>query len=134
MCGICGFTGPPRPDALAAMLTAMQHRGPDDEGVHETPSGSLGARRLAIIDVAGGRQPVLSEDGRVAAVLNGEIYNHSELRAWLERRGHRLRSGADTEVLPHLYEELGVELTAVLDGMFALAIWEGTRERLLLAR
>lgn len=134
MCGICGFTGPAKPSLVSAMLGQLHHRGPDDEGLFATPGCTLGIRRLAIIDVAGGHQPVLNEDERVGAVLNGEIYNYRELRKVLERRGHRFRSASDAEVLPHLYEEYGAGLFSLLRGMFAIAIWDDRSERLLLAR
>jgi asparagine synthase (glutamine-hydrolysing) len=134
VCGICGFTGPPLPSTVSKMLNQLHHRGPDDEGLFESPVCTLGVRRLAIIDVAGGHQPVLNEDHRVSAVMNGEIYNYRDLRRTLERRGHRFRSETDTEVLPHLYEEYGSGLVSLLRGMFAFAIWDASRERLLLAR
>src|SRR5215218_1532115 len=116
------------------MLSTLEHRGPDDLGTFVSPEASLGARRLAIIDVAEGHQPALSEDGRVAAVLNGEIYNYRELRGLLDRRGHNFRAASDTEVLPHLYEEFDVAMTALLRGMFAIVIWDEQRRRLVLAR
>jgi asparagine synthase (glutamine-hydrolysing) len=134
MCGICGLVGSARERELGPMLELMEHRGPDDLGTFVSPHASIGARRLAIVDVPGGHQPALSEDGQIAAVLNGEIYNHVELRAALERRGHRLGSRSDTEVLPHLYEEYGPSLTSLLEGMFALAIWDERARRLVLAR
>ncbi|HVE68527.1 MAG TPA: asparagine synthase (glutamine-hydrolyzing), partial [Solirubrobacteraceae bacterium] len=134
MCGICGFSGPPDSERLAAMLRLLEHRGPDAEGVHETAIASVGARRLAIIDVHGGRQPALNEDGTIAAVLNGEIYNHRELRLLLQRRGHELTAESDTAVLPHLYEEFGPAFTTMLEGMFAVAICDERNERLVLAR
>ena len=120
--------------AIAPMLEAMRHRGPDDEGVLALEDAILGARRLAIIDPAGGRQPVRDEDDRVGAALNGEIYNHVALRRDLEGRGHRLRSHCDTEVLPHLYEEMGDGMLALLRGMFAIAVWDSRQRRGLLAR
>jgi len=116
------------------MVSAMAHRGPDGAYLWSDGEIALGMRRLAIVDVAGGHQPVLSEDGAIVAVLNGEIYNYRELRRVLEARGHRFRSQVDTEVLPHLYEEYGSGLVSLLRGMFALAIWDGRKERLLLAR
>jgi asparagine synthase (glutamine-hydrolysing) len=134
MAGICGIVGAPRPDILASMLALLEHRGPDGEGTYSTDGSILGARRLALVDVAGGFQPALSEDEAVAAILDGEIYNFVELRSLLERRGHAFRSSCDAEVLPHLYEEFGKELTAVINGMFAIAIWDNRRRRLLLAR
>jgi asparagine synthase (glutamine-hydrolysing) len=134
MCGICGHVGPPRPELVARMLSLLEHRGPDDEGVHSTDDATIAVRRLAIIDPAGGHQPALSEDTQIAAVLNGELYNYRDLRDLLERKGHRFRSESDTEILPHLYEEFGVEFLSLLRGMFALAVWDGRERRLLLAR
>jgi asparagine synthase (glutamine-hydrolysing) len=114
----------------------MHHRGPDDEGIYIDPIGDvgLGARRLSIIDIAGGHQPVANEDGTVRAVLNGEIYNHLALGERLRERGHRFTSKSDTEVLVHAYEEFGDELVHAIEGMFAFAVWDGRRRRLLLAR
>jgi asparagine synthase (glutamine-hydrolysing) len=118
------------------MCARMVHRGPDDEGSYvDSGSGfALGARRLSIIDVAGGHQPVSNEDGTVWAVLNGEIYNHPALQRYLEQRGHRLGSRTDTEVLVHLYEEYGDALVDALEGMFAFAVWDCARGKLVLAR
>lgn len=118
------------------MNRALVHRGPDDEGSYVDPGGglALGARRLSVIDVEGGHQPLGNEDGTVWAVLNGEIYNHRELRDGLRRRGHVLTTGTDTEVLVHLYEERGPALVHSLEGMYAFAIWDRARRRLLLAR
>jgi asparagine synthase (glutamine-hydrolysing) len=118
------------------MTAAMRHRGPDDEGIHCDPEAGvcLGVRRLSIIDVAHGRQPVGNEDGSIWAVLNGELYNHPTLKDRLRGRGHRLASEADTAVLPHLYEEYGRDLVHALEGMFALAIWDARSKRLLVAR
>jgi asparagine synthase (glutamine-hydrolysing) len=118
------------------MCAAMHHRGPDDEGVHtDGETGvSIGMRRLSIIDVEGGHQPICNEDRSVWVVCNGEIYNHPRLRAELQRRGHRFATSSDTEVLVHLYEEYGEDLVQALDGMFAFALWDERRGRLLLAR
>jgi len=134
MCGICGRTDDPAATAVRAMNEAMRHRGPDDEGVYTDGEAgvSIGARRLSVIDVEGGHQPVTNEGGTIWAVLNGEIYNHPRLQAMLRERGHRLASGSDTEVLVHLYEEYGADLVHALEGMFAFAIWD-SRERTLLA-
>ncbi|GIF10088.1 asparagine synthase (glutamine-hydrolyzing) [Actinoplanes teichomyceticus] len=136
MCGIAGWATPddPDPEVVAAMLAALAHRGPDGEGRHVGAGIALGMRRLAIVDVAGGAQPVFSEDGTVVAVLNGEIYNHGRLRADLLARGHRLASGSDSECLVHLYEEHGDDLVRHLHGMFAFAIWDAPARRLLLGR
>ena len=116
------------------MCDAIRHRGPDDAGYLRRGDVALGMRRLSIIDVGGGRQPIGNEDGTVQVVFNGEIYNFQEIRARLERSGHRFRTGADTEVLVHLYEERGDALVDDLRGMFAFALWDGRRERLLIAR
>lgn len=118
------------------MNAAMVHRGPDDGGAHtsEALEMAIGARRLSIIDVAGGHQPICNEDGTIWAVLNGEIYNHPALQALLRRRGHTLRSLTDTEVLVHLYEEYGDDLVHALEGMFAFAVLDERRGRLLVAR
>jgi asparagine synthase (glutamine-hydrolysing) len=118
------------------MNRVLRHRGPDDEGRYLDPETglALGARRLSIIDVEGGHQPLSNEDGSVWAALNGEIYNHPALREQLLERGHDLRSRTDTEVLVHLYEDLGDELVDELEGMYAFAIWDRRRRRLLIVR
>jgi asparagine synthase (glutamine-hydrolysing) len=139
MCGIAGIVDrdaerPPEEDLVRAMAGLLAHRGPDDEGFHLEPGAALGMRRLSIIDVAGGRQPVYAEDGRVGVVFNGEIYNHLGLRAGLEARGHIFKTRADTEVIVHGYEVYGDAVVERLHGMFALAVWDGRRRRLLLAR
>jgi asparagine synthase (glutamine-hydrolysing) len=134
VCGICGSVGRPDLDAVRRMATAMVHRGPDDENYYADEQVALGFRRLAIIDVAGGRQPLSNEDGSIQVVFNGEIYNHRELRARLEANGHRLKTGSDGEVLAHLYEEHGDSLVDDLNGIFAFAVWDRRRNRLLLAR
>jgi asparagine synthase (glutamine-hydrolysing) len=138
MCGIAGFLrtdgAPAEETRLASMLARLVHRGPDDEGRHVAGPVALGTRRLSIIDVAGGHQPLSSEDGQVWAALNGEIYNYRELRAELEAAGHRFATGSDTETLVHLYEEHGDGFLARLNGMFGLALWDARRRRLLLAR
>ena len=104
------------------MAATMVHRGPDDEGYHRAPGVGLAMRRLSIIDVEGGHQPIANEDGSVIAVLNGELYNFEELRAELEERGHRFRTRTDTEVLVHLYEEKGCDMFPDLNGQFAMGI------------
>ncbi len=134
MCGICGILGNPNRDAIGRMAAAMMHRGPDDDGFYVDDRAALGFRRLAIIDVAGGNQPLSNEDGSTQVVFNGEIYNHRELRKELEARGHIMRSHSDGEVLPHLYEELGPSLPEKLNGIFAFAIWDRRKDLLLLAR
>ena len=116
------------------MCERMVHRGPDSEGLFVTTGAALGMRRLAIIDLVTGEQPAFNEDKSVAVILNGEIYNYRELRAELEKRGHAFRSASDTEVLPHLYEEFGDEMLGKLNGMFAFALWDLRRRRLLIGR
>jgi asparagine synthase (glutamine-hydrolysing) len=139
MCGICGVYCPSTPldgadREIAAMLSVLTHRGPDSQGVHTESNLSMGSRRLAIIDLTGGDQPIYSEDGAICAVYNGEIYNHRELRRQLQDRGHHLASRVDSEVLVHLYEEEGIDFVERLNGMFAFALWDSRRSRLYLAR
>jgi asparagine synthase (glutamine-hydrolysing) len=136
MCGICGASSDADARAIAAMNAAMVHRGPDDEGHYVDPASrvALGARRLSIIDVEGGHQPLSNEDTTVWAVLNGEVYNHPLLQERLVRSGHRMRTRTDTEVLVHLWEDFGPELVHALEGMFAFAVWDERQRRLLVAR
>ncbi len=142
MCGITGWANldarTPPPDGakelLHSMCERMIHRGPDSEGLLVSTGVTLGVRRLAIIDLVTGEQPVFNETRSVAVVLNGEIYNYRELRADLENQGHVFRSASDTEVLPHLYEEYGDQMVQHLNGMFALALWDSKRRRLFIAR
>ena len=137
MCGIAGkisFDGPVDSVLLHQMCAVMEHRGPDSRGVFVDAGVGLGVQRLAIIDVAGGSQPIFNEDRTIAVVLNGEIYNFEQLRKQLIRGGHRLSSHADTEVLVHLYEDYGEEMVKHLHGMFAFAIWDGRKRRLFCAR
>ncbi|MBN1344329.1 MAG: asparagine synthase (glutamine-hydrolyzing) [Phycisphaerae bacterium] len=136
MCGIAGICGAPDEDALTRAVRRLAHRGPDGDGVWIDPRREVGLAhtRLAVIDLPGGAQPIFNEDGSVAVVFNGEIYNYVELRADLIARGHTFTTQTDTEVLVHLYEEHGDNLLAQLRGMFALAIWDRNRSRLLLAR
>jgi asparagine synthase (glutamine-hydrolysing) len=105
MCGICGFTGLQDRGLLRAMTDRLKHRGPDSEGFHFGGAAWLGMRRLAIIDLEGGDQPIYSEDGKIAVVCNGEIYNCRELREELRAKGHVFKTASDTEVVVHLYEE-----------------------------
>jgi asparagine synthase (glutamine-hydrolysing) len=139
MCGIVGFAGSAESDAdrqatLRSMCSAIVHRGPDEEGRFHSRDVALGMRRLSVMDPTMGQQPMASEDGTVQLVFNGEIYNHRELRAGLRARGHRIATSSDTEVIVHLYEELGADVVHSLRGMFAFALWDGARRRLLLAR
>jgi len=139
VCGIAGFAGM-RLDAqsartrLESMCDAIRHRGPDADGYFVAPAVAMGMRRLSIIDVAGGQQPISNEDGTITVVFNGEIYNHHALRRTLEAAGHRFATRSDTEVLVHLYEEHGPEMVRQLQGMFAFSIWDARRERLFIAR
>ncbi len=137
MCGIAGkidFAGPVDVELLHRMCATMTHRGPDARGVWVNEGVGLGMQRLAIIDVAGGEQPIFSEDGTVALVMNGEIYNFPELREELVRRGHHFSSHVDTEVLVHLYEDHGEGMVDHLRGMFAFALWDARRRKLFCAR
>jgi asparagine synthase (glutamine-hydrolysing) len=137
VCGICGIAAPPGgpdPDVLAAMNAELRHRGPDSAGTLVDGPVALAMRRLSIIDLEHGDQPIASEDGRVHVIQNGEIYNYRELRADLDRRGHRFSTASDTEVLVHLYEERGPRFVEELRGMFAVALWDARERRLLLAR
>ena len=139
MCGIAGVLEFDRskhidPDLLRRMCAVMVHRGPDDEGVYVEGNLGLGMRRLSIIDLATGHQPLSNEDGTVWIVFNGEIYNQSVLRQQLKGRGHNFRSQSDTEVIVHLYEEYGHDCLHHLRGMFAFAIWDANRRRLFIGR
>lgn len=144
MCGIAGFLdlhrrgAPPdadlSSDTLRAMVSSLVHRGPDDEGFYGAPGVGLGMRRLAVIDLDGGRQPMANEDATVWVVTNGEIYNFVELRDQLRDRGHRFVSESDTEVLVHGWEEWGTDLPRRLRGMFAFAVWDTRTEHLFVAR
>jgi asparagine synthase (glutamine-hydrolysing) len=130
VCGIAGTTS----GRVEEMLRALMHRGPDSGGSYGDGTLSIGARRLSIIDLAGGDQPIENEDGTCVVVQNGEIYNYPELRRELERAGHRFRTKCDTEVHLHLYEEHGPEYARLLRGMFAVALWDSRRRCLVLAR
>jgi len=137
VCGICGIAsarGALDPGRLDAMSATLVHRGPDSAGAFVADGVGLAARRLSIIDLETGDQPIANEDGSIHVVQNGEIYNYRELRVDLERAGHRFRTHGDTEVLVHLYEEDGLDFARRLRGMFAIAIWDGRVRRLVLAR
>jgi asparagine synthase (glutamine-hydrolysing) len=137
MCGICGIvkpSGTPDPEVVGRMSARLVHRGPDDEGMFTRGPVALAARRLSIIDLDHGHQPIANEDGSVTVVQNGEIYNYRELKRELEGQGHRFASDCDTEVLVHLYEEHGDAFLERLRGMFAIALWDEREGRLLLAR
>src|SRR5258708_16077840 len=128
MCGICGVIGFERPDQSDAitrrMMEALRHRGPDEDGLLVDPSVALGMRRLSIIDLPGGHQPVFNEASNVVVVFNGEIYNYKQLRGTLEGRGHAFRTHSDTEVIVHAYEECGEQCVGELRGIFAFAVWD----------
>src|SRR6266571_4704266 len=139
MCGICGivYSGEERPvqrDTLAQMNAQIVHRGPDDDGFFVEGNVGLTMRRLSIIDVRTGQQPITNEDESLWIVYNGEIYNHRELRGRLEAGGHRYRTQSDTETIVHLYEEYGRDCVKHLRGMFAFAIWDRRSRRLFVAR
>lgn len=138
MCGIAGIVGGDlsvHERVLSAQLECQRHRGPDAFGSYRRRSGSIAQNRLSIIDVEGGDPPITDEDGSIGVVLNGEIYNFAELRDELAAYGHRCATRCDTEVIAHLAETLSaVELARRLDGMFAFAVWDSRRERLVLGR
>lgn len=138
MCGIAGMIGRRgemiAPARVRGMTDTIVHRGPDDEGIHVRENVGLGMRRLSIIDLSGGHQPIYNEDRTVSVVFNGEIYNFKELRQGLESRGHEFRTHSDTEVIVHLYEEMGADCVTKLRGMFAIALYDEKRDTLLLAR
>ncbi|HSN73216.1 MAG TPA: hypothetical protein VLT59_17000, partial [Steroidobacteraceae bacterium] len=132
-----GFEAPVSPELVRHMLSQVAHRGPDDQGLYVSPDRrcALAHARLSVVDLsASGHQPMSNEDATVWIVCNGEIYNSPELRWTLERRGHRFRSRSDTEVILHLYEDVGTDVSRHLDGMFAFALYDIARARLLLSR
>jgi asparagine synthase (glutamine-hydrolysing) len=139
VCGICGklnfdVNAEVQPELIRAMADTIEHRGPDDEGFHVSGQVGLGFRRLSIIDLSGGHQPLANEDDTVWIVFNGEIYNYEELRKDLLSRGHKFRTKSDTEVIVHLYEEYGEQCVEKLRGMFAFAIWDDRQRKLFVAR
>src|ERR1700758_4083238 len=139
MCGICGQfnfrdPAPVRRADIEAMTRSIAHRGPDDEGYFISGPLGLGFRRLSIIDLAGGHQPMSDAEETVWIIFNGEIYNYRELRAELQSKGHQFRTNSDTEVIIHGYKQWGTDVFNHLNGMFGLAIWDVQKERLVLAR
>jgi asparagine synthase (glutamine-hydrolysing) len=139
MCGICGIVSFNASqlidrDILLKMIWVMRHRGPDEQGIYSDERVGLGSRRLSIIDLVGGRQPIANEDESMWIVFNGEIYNYRELRTYLQKRGHAFRTRTDTEVILHLYEEFGSDCVQHLNGIFAFAIWDIPRKEILIAR
>src|SRR5688572_23525225 len=138
MCGIYGYLmldgSPAHAGDVSAMGARTVHRGPDDEGRHVDGPCAIGMRRLSIIDLDGGHQPLSDEDGTLWLLANGEIYNFRELRRNLEAAGHRFRTRSDCEVILHAYEEYGTDFVEHLNGMFGFALWDARRRRLLIAR
>jgi asparagine synthase (glutamine-hydrolysing) len=136
MCGICGkfSRAGVKNEEIHSMLDSINHRGPDDEGVYISGCVGLGNRRLSIIDLPGGKQPICNETGKIWITFNGEIYNYRQLRQQLESKGHIFRTNSDTEVTVHLYEDLGESCVKPINGMFAFAIWDATQQKLFLAR
>ncbi len=139
MCGIAGKLNfqdarPVSRGTIARMCAVIRHRGPDDEGIYLDKNFGMGMRRLSIIDLVTGKQPIENEDGSIWTILNGEIYNFLELRALLERKGHKFYTHTDTEVIVHLYEEYDEKFAEHLTGMFAVAVWDKRRKKLILAR
>ncbi|MCU0523184.1 MAG: asparagine synthetase B, partial [Anaerolineae bacterium] len=139
MCGIAGtvdWSGKHPPDVgqVGQMLGMIRHRGPDEAGVYVDACAGLGNVRLSVIDLSTGQQPIMNEDGTLWIVYNGEVYNYPELRAELEQRGHRFTTQSDTEVVLHLYEDLGPACLERLNGQFAIAVWDAARKVLFLAR
>ncbi len=134
MCGICGIAGAHEPELLSDMCQVMAHRGPDDAGFYQGQGIGLGHRRLSIIDLATGHQPIHNEDKSIWVILNGEIYNYQQLYQQLQAKGHRFYTKSDTEAIVHLYEEYGRECVSRLRGMFAFAIWNENEKTLFLAR
>src|SRR5438552_4715896 len=139
MCGIAGFIDIQRSrdnagELIDRMCKVIRHRGPDDQGTWVGDGVALGMRRLSIIDLTGGHQPIFNEDQSILVVFNGEIYNYRELRQILEERGHRFATKSDTETIVHAYEEYGADCVKHLRGMFTFALWDRKRQRLLAAR
>ena len=134
MCGISGLANWGDAEILARMTHVQAHRGPDDSGVYRDDHACLGFRRLAIVDLVGGHQPLANEDGTIWVVFNGEIYNFADIRIDLERQGHVFRTHTDTEVIVHAYEEWGDRAVDRFRGMFAFGVWDERKRRLLLVR
>ena len=134
MCGIVGAYGLVDNGLLESMMKSISHRGPDDSGRYIEKNLMLGHRRLSIIDLSTGKQPISNEDGSIVTVYNGEIYNYRELRDGLEKKGHRFSTNTDTEVIVHLYEEKGIRFLEYLRGMHAIAVWDSRNNRLILSR
>src|SRR5436853_1459196 len=139
MCGIAGIIrldgpGPIDPPRVAAMANAILHRGPDEDGVFSRPGLMMANRRLSIVGLADGRQPIHNEDRSISVVFNGELFDYPEVREQLISRGHKFRTHCDTELLPHLWEDYGEAMLERLRGQFAIALWDEKCQRLILAR
>ena len=139
MCGICGIVFNDREqkveqNTLKKMSDVITHRGPDDEGFYINQHVGLAMRRLSIIDLSTGKQPISNEDGQIWIVFNGEIYNHKDIRTELESKGHQFKTKTDTEAIVHAYEEYGESCVQKLNGMFTFAIWDNRKKTLFLAR
>ena len=131
MCGICGFIGFEDRKLLNEMCKVLEHRGPDDSGIFIDKDVCLGHRRLSVIDLKTGKQPIHNEDESIWIVYNGEIYNYKELRKELEKKGHKFYTNTDTEVIVHAYEEFSHDCVKKFNGMFAFAIWDSNKKELL---
>src|SRR3989338_7419869 len=134
MCGICGVCGLDDRNLIKKMAEVIKHRGPDDEGFYIDKDIMLGHKRLSIIDIKTGHQPIFNEDKSIVIVYNGEVYNFKELRQELEKNGHRFYTNTDTEVIVHAYEEYGDNCPSYFNGMFAFAIWDSNKKKLLISR
>ena len=141
MCGITGWINLEQPNAkdhieavLHSMCSSIVHRGPDSEGIWMDDTVALGMRRLSIIDLHTGDQPVFSEDKSIVVMMNGELYNYREVRDSLEKRGHKFVTQTDTEIVPHLYQEYGEDFVDHINGMFAIALWDTRKKKLVIAR
>jgi asparagine synthase (glutamine-hydrolysing) len=134
MCGICGFTGIGNAMILKEMMSSLRHRGPNEEGIYSEERINLGHKRLSIIDLYTGRQPIFNEDKTVCLIFNGQIYNYKEIKKGLLERGHKFYTLTDTEVIVHLYEEIGQDFVNALNGEFAIALWDKNKSKLLLVR
>jgi len=134
MCGICGIYGFNDRKLVKQMTKIIEHRGPDDVGHFFDDTLGLGQRRLSIIDLSTGKQPIFNEDKSLTVVFNGEIYNYQDLRAGLEKTGHKFLTNSDTEVIVHSYEEKGVRCLDDFNGFFAFALWDANKKQLFIAR
>ena len=134
MCGIAGFLGQPNRELLKKLSQTLIHRGPDDSGEYEDGFVSLAFRRMSVLDLDQGNQPIFSNDSQLVGIVNGEIYNYRELRSQLIQLGHKFKSNSDSEVVIHGYRQWGTNIFSRLRGMFAVALWDSNNENLILAR